>query len=205
MRATDKDTGNNARLTYRILTNESREDKNSSHHHSNFNRTVGNSIKFQKSFDHLNGHNIFGIYPNSGWLYLRLPLDRESRDQYELLVVATDNGTPVLEARTHVLIRVLDSNDNDPRFQRASYEFHIEENLGRGTLVGVISATDSDLDENAAIRYNLLPSNSSFQVNPLTGKLRLPKLIILKKILSISLFVFGFDIKIILANFPVTT
>lgn len=161
--------GNNARITYKILTNDSREDKNSNHQ-NNFNRSLSNTKNIQKSFNQLNGHNIFGIYPNSGWLYLRLPLDRELCDQYELLVVATDNGTPVLEARTHVLIRVLDSNDNDPRFQQSSYEFHIEENLGRGTLVGVISATDNDLDENAAIRYSLLSSNSSFQVNPLTGK-----------------------------------
>lgn len=169
MRASDKDTGNNARLTYRILTNESREDKQI---HNAHNRSLINTIqRYPKSLDGQNGgHKIFGIYPYSGWLYLRSPLDRESRDLYELVVVATDNGTPVLEAKTRVLVRVLDSNDNDPRFQRSAYEFYIEENLGRGTLVGVIGATDSDLDENAAIRYSLLPTNSSFQVNPLTGE-----------------------------------
>jgi protocadherin-16/23 len=37
-------------------------------------------------------------------------------------------------------------------------------------LVGVLSASDMDLDVNAAIRFSLIPSNTSFQVNPLSGE-----------------------------------
>lgn len=113
---------------------------------------------------------LFGIFPNSGWIYLRGTLDREARDRYDLTVLASDNGTPSATATTQVTVNVLDFNDNDPRFIRQSYEFSVEENLRRGAVVGIIQAKDADLDVNAAIRYSLIPSNTSFQINPVSGK-----------------------------------
>jgi protocadherin-16/23 len=114
--------------------------------------------------------DIFGIFPNSGWLYLRQPLDRETRDHYMLTVAATDNGTPVGSATSRVSVNVMDANDNDPSFSQDIYEFNVEENLARGAQVGKVGATDADLDVNAVVRYSLIPSNTSFQINPLTGK-----------------------------------
>jgi protocadherin-16/23 len=69
-----------------------------------------------------------------------------------------------------VLVTVVDANDNDPSFTRDNYEFSVEENLARGAQVGKVAATDADLDVNAAVRYSLIPSNTSFQINPLTGE-----------------------------------
>lgn len=135
--AVDLDTGNNARLTYRLLDPDL----------------------------------AFGIFPNSGWLYLRHPLDRESQDRYSLRVAATDNGTPAGTATAVVTVSVSDANDNDPTFGQEAYQFSVEENLPRGAPVGVLRAADRDLGTNGAIRFSLIPSNSSFQVNPVTGKL----------------------------------
>lgn len=112
---------------------------------------------------------LFGIFPNNGWIYLRGSLDRETCDLYNITVLASDNGTPSASATTHVIVNVLDANDNDPIFSRATYEFTVEENVRRGTIVGVLLATDLDLGINAEIRYNLIPNNTSFQVNPNTG------------------------------------
>ncbi|EDW03443.1 GH10500 [Drosophila grimshawi] len=154
--ASDLDTGNNARITYRIVDAGADNASQSSASVSGVDTDLAQH---------------FGIFPNSGWIYLRAALDRESRDRYELTVLATDNGTPAAHARARVLVRVLDSNDNDPKFLRESYAFKIEENLRRGAVVGVVSATDADLGENAAIRYSLLPANSSFQVHPVTGEI----------------------------------
>lgn len=141
--AVDLDTGNNARLTYRLLANT-------------------NSA-------HLDTH-MFGIFPNSGWVYLRHPLDRETRDRYSLRVIATDNGTPASSTSALVTVQVLDANDNDPVFDQEAYQFSVEENLPRGALVGVVRASDKDLDNNGALRYSLIPSNSSFQINPVSGE-----------------------------------
>lgn len=113
---------------------------------------------------------LFGVFPNSGWIYLRGTLDREARDRYDLTILASDNGTPSATATTRVIINVMDSNDNDPKFLRTSYEFSVEENMRRGAVVGVIQAKDADLDINAAIRYSLIPSNTSFQINPISGE-----------------------------------
>lgn len=113
---------------------------------------------------------LFGIFPNNGWIYLHGTLDRETREQYDLTVLVSDNGTPSATATTHVIVNVLDANDNDPIFSRMSYEFTVEENMKRGIVVGILSATDADIGVNSAIRYSLIPSNTSFQVNPTTGK-----------------------------------
>ncbi|XP_030383915.1 protein dachsous [Scaptodrosophila lebanonensis] len=150
--AVDLDTGNNARITYRIVD-----------------AGADNVTKATSLDSDVAQH--FGIFPNSGWIYLRSTLDRETRNRYELTVLATDNGTPPAHAQTRVLINVLDVNDNDPRFERTAYEFHIEENLRRGAVVGLVRASDVDLGENATIRYSLMPSNSSFQVHTVTGEI----------------------------------
>ncbi|KAJ8985393.1 hypothetical protein NQ317_007551 [Molorchus minor] len=128
--AIDADTGNNARITYRLLSSNISDDSD---------------IK-----------DIFGIFPNSGWLYLRGNLDRETKDHYNLVVAASDNGTPSETATTKVTIEVLDANDNDPVFLKDSYEFVIEENLRRGTFVGKLIARDEDSGANAAVRYSLI-------------------------------------------------
>lgn len=114
--------------------------------------------------------DIFGIFPNNGWIYLRGELDRETCDYYDLTIVVNDNGTPSASATTHVVINVLDANDNDPMFVQSSYTFTVEENANRNTVVGAVSATDVDLGINAELKYNLIPDNSSFHVNQNTGK-----------------------------------
>lgn len=134
--AVDLDTGNNARLSYR-----------------------------------LQGTAAFRISPNTGWIYLAQSLDRETVDRFALMVLATDNGSPAATASTSVLVTVLDDNDNDPRFERDFYGFELLENLPSGTLVGSVSASDPDLGKNSLLRYAVVQANSSFAVDPDTGKI----------------------------------
>lgn len=71
---------------------------------------------------------------------------------------------------THATNRqVLDFNDNVPIFARDSYEFWIEENAARNTILGTISATDADAGLNAEIRYSLLTNNTNFAINSKSG------------------------------------
>ncbi|XP_055296378.1 protein dachsous [Sitodiplosis mosellana] len=165
--ATDLDTGNNARLTYRIVSGsqmfQPRHDVKQRSKSSNTSK--GNMQAAANITD------IFGMFPNNGWLYLRSELDREKCDYYDLTVVVNDNGTPSASATTHVIVNVLDANDNDPVFMQDSYEFTVDENARRNTVVGVVSASDIDLGINAELKYNLIPDNSSFHVNPNTGEI----------------------------------
>lgn len=140
--AIDRDTGNNARITYRIISEFSNGSRD----------------------DH------FGIQPNTGWVYLTKSLDRETTSSHRMTITATDNGIPPLSTTTRLVVNVIDSNDNEPEFSKASYEFQVEENQKVGAYVGLVSATDADLGDNAVIRYSLFPSNTSFNVNPITGE-----------------------------------
>jgi protocadherin-16/23 len=139
IQAVDKDTGNNARITYRIIPD-------------------GNSSE-----------DYFKVQASTGWVYLAKPLDRETSARHKMTITATDNGLPQLSASSTLVINVLDANDNDPKFSKSSYEFQVEENRKAGAFVGKIAATDVDLGENAVVRYNLFPSNTSFNINPVTG------------------------------------
>ncbi|XP_063241640.1 protein dachsous [Bacillus rossius redtenbacheri] len=141
--AVDLDTGNNARLTYRLLPGD----------------------------DNSSAAAVFGVSPNSGWVFLRRPLDREARDRYALRVLAADGGSPPGSATARVSVTVLDANDNDPAFSRAGYEFCVEENRPRGAWVGRVDASDPDLGPNGAVRYSLIPANSSFSIHPVTGEI----------------------------------
>lgn len=76
MTATDLDTGNNARLTYRIM-NGSRVfySKHDDKARKKSTSTKGNMQAAANITD------IFGIFPNNGWIYLRGELDREGKDK----------------------------------------------------------------------------------------------------------------------------
>lgn len=56
------------------------------------------------------------VTETEGSFYVSVPLDREERDHYQLLIVAQDiTATPLL-GYANVTITVLDLNDNNPVF-----------------------------------------------------------------------------------------
>ena len=50
--------------------------------------------------------SLFGVYPNTGFLYVRKKLQAERDEKVVLLVVASDVGTPSLSATATVLVHV---------------------------------------------------------------------------------------------------
>ncbi|XP_045768746.1 protein dachsous [Maniola jurtina] len=139
IQAIDKDTGNNARITYRVVS-----ENNTNEEH-------------------------FKVQPATGWVYLAKQLDRETIATHKMTIIATDNGIPPLSATASLIVNVVDANDNDPVFSQTAYDFLVEENQKVGAFVGKIAATDADLGDNALVKYSLFPSNTSFVVNPTTG------------------------------------
>ncbi|OTF76912.1 Cadherin-like protein, partial [Euroglyphus maynei] len=148
IKATDADTGNNARLTYSLYpTNE--------------NRLLP-----------------IDISPNNGQLYVRDLLDRETLDHYEFLISVTDHGLPKpLNATAIVHITVQDMNDNRPYWKQSKYVFDISEDASVGTLIGQVLAFDMDLGGNASLVYNISQQQQQdsqmFGINPLTGQIYL--------------------------------
>ncbi|KAJ3580680.1 hypothetical protein NHX12_034266 [Muraenolepis orangiensis] len=105
------------------------------------------------------------IDPNTGLLKNSHGLDREAIDpemqgRIELTVTATDQGEPALMSLVRVIIHVEDTNDNQPIFSRASYNFSVKEGA-KGAFVGSVQAVDLDQDINFnRISFSIL--NGSF-------------------------------------------
>ncbi|CAH2226238.1 protocadherin-16 [Pelobates cultripes] len=112
----------------------------------------------------------FGVELETGWLYVRGALDRESREAY-LLAVLASAGSGTRTATCTVRVRVTDENDNAPRLSEERYFLSIRENRAVGESVGKVSATDRDAGQNGRITYRLSAQETDFQIHPHTGEL----------------------------------
>lgn len=68
-----------------------------------------------------------------------------------------------------VILNLIDSNDNGPKFDQTHYEFNISENING--IVGQVNATDPvDLGANAVVTYAILtgPGSGLFEINSTT-------------------------------------
>ena len=63
-----------------------------------------------------NSDQHFQLNPNTGYLTVATPLDREKRSQYQFSIRATSNKYPMLYDDANVNITILDINDNSPKF-----------------------------------------------------------------------------------------
>lgn len=78
------------------------------------------------SYSIIGGNSQFTINPSTGQIITSALLDRETKDNYTLIVVSSDAGSPEsLSSSTSVLVTVTDVNDNPPRFQHHPYVTHI--------------------------------------------------------------------------------
>ncbi len=86
-------------------------------------------------------------------MVLHSPLDREKKQQHNLILTALDGGKPQRSATVQINIIVLDVNDNAPVFSQSSYKTSVVENAPKTTIVTKISATDAD-ESSHGIQYN---------------------------------------------------
>ncbi|XP_036932839.1 protocadherin alpha-3-like [Acanthopagrus latus] len=87
-------------------------------------------------------------------------LDREEVSHYEIIIKATDCGEPPLSAFKTLNIQISDVNDNRPHFQQNPLQFYLVENNVAGASIFSVSATDKDLNDNAAISYHIVREGS---------------------------------------------
>ncbi|XP_069061408.1 protocadherin-17 isoform X2 [Pleurodeles waltl] len=115
-------------------------------------------------------------YDNFYTVVTERPLDRETQDEYNVTIVARDMGSPPLNTSRSFLVRILDENDNPPRFNRASSVLQVPENNIPGEYLGSVMAEDPDQGLNGTVSYSILPSqvgdasiNTYVSVNPTNG------------------------------------
>ena len=149
------------------------------------NATIGTVLGSVRATDADSGSNgevtyeIFSTSPSgdfditpSGDLILMQLLDRENFSQYDLIILANDGGSPILEATTAVEVTVLDVNDNPPVFEQLDISFNLPENSPPDSSITTLTAVDNDEGTNAEISYSLHPDNTSlFAINSDSGLL----------------------------------
>ncbi|XP_049502618.1 protocadherin-15 [Panthera uncia] len=119
-----------------------------------------------------NFNNLFRITSN-GSIYTAVKLNREVRDYYELVVVATDGAVHPRHSTLTLAIKVLDIDDNSPVFTNSTYTVIVEENLPAGTTFLQIEAKDVDLGANVSYRIRSPEVKHFFALHPFTGELSL--------------------------------
>ncbi|XP_060109632.1 protocadherin beta-16-like isoform X16 [Heteronotia binoei] len=107
-------------------------------------------------------------------------LDREKVPEYNIIITATDWGSPRLTSRRTIRVEISDINDNSPVFEKSKYEMQVWENNIPGLLMGSVHAVDLDVEQNAKVTYSLVPGNASgapatsyVSINSETGNLYL--------------------------------
>ncbi|XP_056592769.1 protocadherin gamma-A11-like isoform X30 [Triplophysa dalaica] len=109
-------------------------------------------------------------------MVLQNPLDRESRDQFSLLLTAVDGGEPPLSSNVRLYVTVLDNNDNAPVFTQRVYKDTIPENSPTDSAITFVSATDADEGSNGIVTYFMLNTgdfNDLFMVDSRSGQITL--------------------------------
>ncbi|NXG26112.1 PCDGA protein, partial [Grallaria varia] len=110
-------------------------------------------------------------------LILVKSLDREQQAIHNLILTATDSGSPVKSGSTTIQIIVLDGNDNAPEFTQSVYKVTVREDMAMGSRVLQVTATDRDEGPNAEVKYSFfkIPErfDKTFKLDPESGEIEI--------------------------------
>ncbi|NXX89763.1 CAD19 protein, partial [Centropus bengalensis] len=130
----------------------------------------------------LQGQPYFSVEPKSGVIRMASQMDRETKDQYLVIIQAKDmvGQAGAFSATATVTINLSDVNDNPPRFKERLYYMKVSEAAPVGTTIGKILAEDQDIGKNAAMNY-FLEGDSSDVFDIITNNETQEGIILLKK------------------------
>ncbi|XP_069619835.1 protocadherin gamma-B2-like isoform X32 [Ranitomeya imitator] len=152
IQARDLDSEDNAKITYSIITRRDEEDPLSSY---------------------------ISMNPVTGVVYAQKLYDFEKNREFNIQIIATDNGFPSLNSSTTLRICIVDQNDNSPVILYPSPEVDsstfemVPWTSEQGSLVSKVVAVDADSGHNAWLFYFLQSSEPSlFTIDQHTGEIR---------------------------------
>lgn len=134
------------------------------------------TVKYSINSDLLS--NTFAIDSTTGRLTTRTELDREQKKEYQIPVVAEDEGGR--SGFVTVRVKVLDENDNAPKFFMREYKASISGGFNMGTPFIAVSAGDADEGLAASISYSIYEEQKTggtdiFGIDSKTGSIYLSK------------------------------
>ncbi|XP_063042701.1 protocadherin-7b isoform X2 [Engraulis encrasicolus] len=132
--------------------------------------TVVGDVPFQLK---LTSENDGEMNKKKYFLHTSAPLDYESVQEYTVVIVAVDSGSPSLSSNNSLLVKVGDTNDNPPIFAKSTVEVSFPENNAPAERVATVRATDADSGKNAELSYSLDSSvNGIFSIDADSGDIR---------------------------------
>ncbi|XP_065500049.1 protocadherin beta-15-like [Caloenas nicobarica] len=152
--AADADVGSNAKVTYSLVPAHPTEQPSCS---------------------------CISVNSENGDVFVLRPLDYEQVEQIEVLVRASDAGSPALSANVTVHLVVVDENDNAPLVLYPSQDSNppsselVPMSAEAGYLVTKVVAVDADSGQNSWLSYHLLRATDPglFVVGAQSGEVRL--------------------------------
>ncbi|KAM4036349.1 LOW QUALITY PROTEIN: protocadherin gamma-B7-like [Anomaloglossus baeobatrachus] len=151
IQATDIDIKDNAKITYSII-----------------NRNAEDPLSYYISMN-----------PVTGVIYAQRSFDYEKNKEFNIQIIARDNGSPSLNSSTTLRIYIVDQNDNSPVILYPSPEVDsstfemVPWTSEQGSLVSKVVAVDADSGHNAWLSYFLQSSEPSlFTIDQHTGEIR---------------------------------
>ena len=112
----------------------------------------------------------FAINESTGIVEIASPLDFSVVQQYSLIIMATDQGTPALNATTSVSIQVISADSLLPMFRQPLYQAEVFENVTTGTAVVQVTAIDLLTNQSDNLIYSLSDQTlTAFAIDSTTG------------------------------------
>ncbi|OXB52165.1 hypothetical protein ASZ78_002466 [Callipepla squamata] len=152
--ATDRDAGSNAKVSYSLVPAHRAEQEPCS---------------------------CVSVNSENGHMFVLRPLDYEQLKQLEVVVSATDAGSPALSSNVTVRLMVVDENNNAPLVLHPAQDSSPPSSevvpawAEAGDLVGKVVAVDADSGQNSWLSYELLKATEPglFAVGAQSGEVRL--------------------------------
>ncbi|XP_075712361.1 protocadherin gamma-B5-like isoform X24 [Rhinoderma darwinii] len=152
IQARDMDSEDNAKIIYSITTRSNEVDPLSSY---------------------------ISMNPETGVIYAQRSFDYEKHREFNIQIIARDNGSPSLNSSTTLRICIVDQNDNSPvilypspEVDSPSFEM-VPWTSEQGSLVSKVVAVDTDSGHNAWLSYFLQSLEPSlFTIDQHTGEIR---------------------------------
>ncbi|XP_067676182.1 cadherin-related tumor suppressor-like [Haliotis asinina] len=106
----------------------------------------------------------FMVERDTGVVRMATELDRETNDHFEMSVIVVNEGSPSYTATTHIVVGIVDLNDNAPVFSASQYTGRVvEDHEGRR------DATEVDLDRLILVSDEDVTEDNRGVVLTLTG------------------------------------
>ncbi|KFO09801.1 Protocadherin-23, partial [Balearica regulorum gibbericeps] len=112
------------------------------------------------------GYEKFRMNSDSGELVTTASLDREIQEVFSI------KGSPSKSSTAQLYLTVLDENDHSPLFAKTQYQISVREDLGEGSAILDLFASDEDDGLNGEVTYSLIDDTfGAFAVDSVTGSI----------------------------------